>query len=97
MAIAWNTEITNVNLLSKRADVSFTRTDSDNPLDVFSQAYQNTPIAGATPAETTAARTLLLDTIWAAWQQEIAKRANIATLITDLEQAANNNLNAREV
>ena len=97
MAIGWNTQITNVNLLNKRADVSFTRTDSEKPLDVFSQSYQNTPIAGATPAETAAARTLLLNTIWDAWQQEIAKRANIATLIENLEQAANNNLNAREV
>ena len=97
MAISWNTQITNVNPLSKRADVSFTRTDSEKPLDVFSQSYQNTPIAGATPAETATARTLLLNTIWAAWQQEIAKRTNIATLIENLEQAANNNLNAREV
>ena len=97
MAIAWDTKITNVNLLSKRADVSFTRADSEKPLDTFSQSYQNTPIAGATPAETAAARTLLLDTIWAAWQQEIAKRANIVALIASLEQAANNNLNGREV
>jgi len=96
MAISWDTQITNVNTQNKRADVSFTREDSEKPNDTFSQSYQNTPIAGNTPAETTAARVLLLNTIWDAWQQEVTKRANIAAMITDLEQAANTNLMARE-
>ena len=96
MAISWDTKITNVNIQNKRADVSFTREDSEKPNDTFSQSYQNTPIAGDTPAETIAARVLLLNTIWGAWQQELTKRSDISAMITDLEQAANNNLMAKE-
>jgi len=93
MAITWVTKITNIRLDTKRADVSTARTDG---LDIFTQSYQNTPIAGSTPAETTAARVLLMDTFWDAWQQELTKRSRILTIVSNLEELANNNLMNRE-
>jgi hypothetical protein len=149
MAVQWNTQITNVNIQSKRANVRFTRKEpgdwADNTAyavddtiayesivykclaahtsvrgagiglggepdtntsqwqieagiiqDVFIQQYNSTPIAGDTPQETNDARLLILNTIWDAWQQEIAKRVNIDALVTNLEQAANTNLVNRE-
>lgn len=90
MAISWDTQISNVNVASKRADVTFTRTD-DVTQDVWSKSYTQVII------ETTPQRLALLDQVWGAWQQELTDRSNIAAFITNLEQTANSNLDAREV
>ena len=91
MAISWDTQTSNVNVASKRADVSFTRTDSEKPEDVFTLSFNQVIL------ETTPQRLALLDQMWAEWQKEVTKRASIEAFITNLEQLANANLDAREV
>ena len=91
MAISWDTQISQVNVASKRANVQFTRTDSEAPADVFTKSYSQVII------ETTPQRVALLDQVWAAWQQELTDRSDIAAFITNLEQTANSNLMLREV
>ena len=91
MAISWDTQTSNVNVASKRADVSFTRTDSEKPEDVFTVSFNQVIL------ETTPQRLALLDQVWAEWQKELTKRANIEAFITNLEQLANANLVEREV
>ena len=90
MAISWTTKITNVNIASKRADVSFTRTD-DVTGDTWTKSFSNDMV------ETDAQRLTLCDQTWTAWQLELSKQTDISTLITNLEQAGNANLMAREV
>jgi len=91
MAISWDTQTSNVNVASKRADVSFTRTDSEKPEDVFTVSFNQVIL------ETNPQRLALLDQVWAEWQKELTKRANIEAFITNLEQLANANLVEREV
>ena len=90
MAISWDTKITNVNVNSKRATVTFTRTD-DATGATWIKAYHNALI------ETSQQRTALLNAVWAAWQQQVTDDASIASFLDNLEQAANANLDAREV
>ena len=91
MAITWTTNISNENLASKRANITFTREDSEIPTATYTLSFQNTQI------ETTAQRLALLDTVWNEWQKELTRRASIAAFITNLEQMANSNLMDREV
>ena len=91
MAISWNTTISQVNVNSKRANVSFTRTDSVKPEDVFAMSYNQVIL------ETTAQRLALLDQVWAEWLDELTKRSDNEAFITNIEQTANSNLDAREV
>jgi len=91
MAIEWTTSITNANTNSRRANVAFTRTDTENAAATFTVSYKQAVI------ETTEQRTALLDQVWAAWQAEEEKRSNIAAFLSNLEQLANSNLMAREV
>jgi len=88
--INWETQISNVNVTAKRATVSFSRTDTEAADDVWTITFQNTVL------ETTAQRLALLDTVWEKWQEELTKRASIEAFITNLEQTANSNLEARE-
>ena len=90
MAIRWTTKITNVNIASKRADVSFTRTD-DVTGDTWTKSFSNDMV------ETNDQRLALCDQTWTAWQLELSKQTDISTLITNLEQVGNANLMAREV
>ena len=90
MAISWDTQITNVNVTAQRGDVTFTRNDTESSLPSFSVSYQQTSLA-------TGDRIPLLDSVWAAWQKELTKRTNIETFLSNLEQQANSNLDAREV
>ena len=93
MAIVWETQISNEHVASKRANVSFIRTDSDDPdhLLPFRVSYNQVII------ETTDQRLALLNQAWGDWQEESERRATIAAFITNLEQLANANLMAREV
>jgi len=91
MAIEWTTSITNENPTSCRANVSFTRIDTENEAATFNVSYNQAVI------ETSEQRIKLLDAAWAAWQKEKVKRSNIAAFISNLEQLANSNLMAREV
>ena len=91
MAISWDTQISQVNVQSKRANVSFTRTDSEVSTDTFTVSYLQVIV------ETGPQRLALLDKAWEAWQQELTDRSAIAAFITNLEQLANANLDEREV
>lgn len=89
MAISWTCSITNVNTLSKRADILFTRID-DVTSDTWSHRYSQAII------ETQQQRLDLLNAVWAEWQDQITKDTNIANFITNLEQTAKSNLEGRE-
>jgi len=91
MAISWDTQISKVNVVSKKGDVSFKRSDSETPANDWSISFSQVPL------ETTAERLALLDTAWTEWQAELANRSSIDALVTNLEQLANANLDAREV
>ena len=55
MAISWDTQISKVNIVSKKGDVSFKRTDSETPANDWSISFSQVPL------ETTAERLALLD------------------------------------
>lgn len=80
--INWDVKITNVNMVSKRADVTATRTDSTSALTPHTYTLSNTPL------ETGADRTLVLNTI-KEWETT-AKTKETAdnTFISTLEQTA---------
>jgi len=89
MAISWDTQITNVNVVSKRADVIFVRTD-DATGETWTHRYTQAIL------ETTQQRTDLLDAVWSAWEEQLSKQGQIDTFVGNLEQSANANLMARE-
>jgi hypothetical protein len=81
MAINWDIKITNVNVVSKRGDITATRTDSVSALAPQVYFSQNTLIG--TPQD----RTLLLNSIKAEVVAATAKEIAVKSVITDLEQA----------
>jgi len=90
MAITWEVQITNVDVDQKRADVSFTRVD-----DVSGTA-ENYNYSQAI-IETTEQRAALLQTVWDSHLAAVSKQTAIDAFITNLEQTAKSNLEAREV
>ena len=90
MAITWDIQISNVNVASKRADVSFTRTD-DVTNETENYRFSNTII------ETAAQRAALLDQVWGEHLNAVTKQTVVDTFITNLEQLAKSNLESREV
>ena len=90
MAITWSCNITNADPDNFRADASFIRTD-DVTGGVETYGYSKVII------ETTAQRVALLDIVWAEHLRAIMKQTAIDAFITDLEQLAKINLEAREV
>ena len=96
MAINYDIDINNVNVLAKRADVTVTRTDTESSLTPQTYSFQNTPVAGATSAETTAIRVGLLNTVKAKVVEDDEKQTTIEAMITDLEQTAKSILEAWE-
>lgn len=90
MAITWECSITNVKVAEKRADVSFSRVD-----DVLetTEAYSFRGVI----LETTAQKTALLNLVWAKHQELITKQSAIDAFVSDLEDQAKTNLEAREV
>lgn len=86
MAISWDVNITNVNLLSKRGDVMAIRTDSESALPPHNYSMQNTPL------ETGDDRLLVLSTIKEWEESAAAKEAAVNVFIDTLEQTAKTNL-----
>lgn len=80
MSITWNIEITNVQVVSKRADVTATRTDSADPTAPQVYSFAQTPIGTANE------RAVLLNTIKAEVAARAGKDAQIVAVVTDLEQ-----------
>ena len=86
MAITWDVSISNVNLQSKRGDVSATRTDSESALPPRHYSMRNTPL------ETSEDRIRVLDTI-KEWDTKSANdKIAIEEFIDDLEQSGKTNL-----
>lgn len=90
MAITWTCTISNERLDQFRANVNFKRIDDATEME-FVISYDNTVI------ETSVQRLALLDAAWAEWEKEKAKQVAIEAFITNLEQLAKSNLEAREV
>jgi len=91
MAISWNLEITNVNLLSKRGNVMAVRTDSESALSPRVYNMQNTPL------ETTQDRVQVLDTIKEWDESFVSKAAAVEVFIDNLEQLGKTNLETWEL
>lgn len=86
MAISWDVQIKNVNLLSKRGDVSAIRTDSESALPPHNYSMQNTPM------ETPEQRLLILNTLKEWEETATANEAAVKVFIDTLEQTAKTNL-----
>ena len=90
MAITWNVKITNVDVVKKRANVSFTRVDD------VTQATENYNFSKVI-IETTAQRTALLNLVWQKHLDAVSEQSTIDAFITNLEQLGKSNLETREV
>ena len=90
MAITWDTQIYNVDVAQKRADVTFTRTD-DVTTETEIYTFKKVII------ETTQQRLDLLDLVWQKHLEEVTSQDSIDTFVSTLEQQAKANLEAREV
>ena len=90
MAISWTVEITNVDVVKKRADVVFTR------LDDTTQATENYSFRKAI-IETGTQRSALLNLVWQKHLEAVDDQTAIDAFITNLEQLGKSNLEAREV
>ena len=89
MAVIWEVKINLINIAEKRASVSATRTD-----DVSGEA--DTYTISHAIIGTAQQKTDLLNNIWAHHLANIAKKAQIKTVLGGLELAAKTNLEARE-
>ena len=90
MAINWDIKLSNVNLQSKRADITFTREDTESALTPQTYSYRNVLI------ETAEQRVSLLNSVKAKVEADATKQTTVDALITDLEQAGKSNLEAWE-
>ena len=90
MAIIWTVNITNVNVVDNRADVSFNRLD-DETQAAESYSFKQTSL------ETTPERVALLDAVWQRHLDAVNDQTAIDAFITNLEQQGKDNLEAREV
>jgi len=89
MAIDWQLKVSNANVQAKRADVTFTRTDSESSLAPQTYSFANTII------ETAEQRAALLDIVKAE-VVKVEKQASIDAFITNLEQTGKSALEAWE-
>ena len=90
MTISWTVDITNVDVAQKRADVSFTR------LDDVTGATENYSFRKAIIG-TAEERTALLNQVWQNHLDAVSEQSAVDAFITNLEQLAKSNLEAREV
>lgn len=90
MAISWDIQITSVNVVSKRGDITATRTDSESALQPQTYSFMQTPIGTAQE------RTLLLNSIKAEVEKTASHNAAVDAVITDLEQTGKSALEAWE-
>jgi len=90
MAINWDIKISNVNVQSKRANVTFTRTDTESTGAPKTYSFANTYV------ETPEQRISLLNTVKQEVENDATRQADIDILISDLEQAGKSNLETWE-
>ena len=91
MAITWDVQISNVNLISKRGTVTATRTDSESALEPRTYTMSNTTL------ETPADRLLVLNTLKEWETTETDKIASVETFLDTLVQTAKTNLETWEL
>ncbi len=89
MAITWEVTIKNVEVDKKRANVAFLRTDTDTGA---TENYRFDRVTIETPEQ----RSDLLNLVWSKHLEEVGKQSAIGAFITNLEQTAISNLEARE-
>ena len=90
MAITWDLSITNVDVVNKRADVSYTRADD---ITGKTEYYSFKKVIVETPQQ----RAALQDLVWSKHEEAIANQTAIDNFITNLEQAGKIDLESREV
>jgi cytolysin (calcineurin-like family phosphatase) len=90
MAIIWDCKINNIDPEHFRADVNFNRV---NDLTGAEENYNYSRVI----IETAEQRVALLDLCWTEHLETIAKQTAINAFISNLEQLAKSNLEAREV
>lgn len=96
--VTWDVKITKVNLADKTAVVRATRTDDAvTPADVWSYT-----ISGGISFDASSGRTKsqirdeAVDIIWQVWQNELARRSNVAALKSDVESGIAAAFSAKE-
>lgn len=90
MAITWTeASLQVINFERREVRLRMTVLD-DDPETGSTRNYTQTG-----PADTGPNKILLLNRIWRAYQQDLTKSANLATVKAELEQAAIDNLNGR--
>ena len=89
MALIWTVKITNVDLTKNKGDVSF---DCYDDAEDITEHFSYRSIL-----ETTEQRLALLDKVWNDYLDRLSERTNIEAFISNLEQSAKANLEAREV
>jgi len=90
MAINWDFKISNVNLASKRANISVKRTDD---VTTKEESYDFTGVIIETPEQ----RTAFFDQIWQMHLDTVNDQTTINDFIASLDQDGKSNLEAREV
>ena len=90
MAVTWDVQITVLDVATKAVSVAATRTDDSKPTEAktYNVLYALIP--------TTAAKLAVLDNIWAQYQADKTRQAQIGAFIGALETDAKANLEARE-
>lgn len=91
MAINWDIKITDVNMTTKRAMVTATRTDTESSLSPQTYSFHNTPIG------TSQERVSLLNTIKHIVEEDAADQTAIDAVVADLERDGKSSLEAWEL
>ncbi len=92
MAITWEGKITHINLSTKEASITVTRTDDtdpDNPM-VYTEPK------AVIDTDTLANNLPILDELWAKHQARLAEDSTIESFVSGLETLIKTNLEARE-
>jgi hypothetical protein len=92
MAISWETNISNVNLVENRADVSFIRIDNTDIENILTEVFAYSGVI----IETNPQRLALLELVWVQHLEILNKKTNINNFIANLEALGKSNLEARE-
>jgi len=92
MAVTWKVSIRPLDIARKEVSVSATRTDNTDPENIKTETHM---ILSAI-IDTMAQKVAVMDQIWDMHIADVAKQAQIAAVVADLEAQAVANLGARE-
>ena len=91
MAVTWDIDVSNVNTITGRADLTFVRTDDASTAEPRSYTFRNTPIG------TSGDRVLLLNTVKTMDEAAVIAESDKHAVLSDLVQAGIANLNNWEL